>query len=601
MLTLTLRRSSAKGEPGRGPFLTVDLFNKKPSMLRKLQSLLMLGPSLLALPAAAQDPLPESTESPSSAETPTDPLTAEPAAAPSDGQPSAPAEADTTHSTGASVAASGATSAVAAGTKTESAGDLETQAKPKKAWEFGFHGYFRAPIALGISNRPSPDNLTGAPETQISYGPNRTVDANYFSFAYTRLQEQDWVELFVSAKSKHAEATVGWMGYWLSGAGFRNPDAAWLPGIAYLTINTDFDVGKLRPNIALSGGAWWPKFGRHAKYDTYTLAQYRQIGEQLKLTIPFSKDITAALVQGFGTGRDGAYNALDPVFYQARVGLNLIEYVHLQFNYKDAFEIGLHQNMQWTRDPNLYLSASGEKTFTSVREASLMTLGAEVKVSVPYAGSLWVSPSLVTIKNGWALGQAGVEVVHGLSPGGLAENYLAWTGSPSDSTGSGRLFNLGFLYENTLASVLGKPEGAAPQVKFNAFGLLVDSKFDLPDGSRLPWNGLTQFKWGVDLEYNPWKWFGVMGRFDSVNYEMSHPGYIFSAVTARLSFYSDFFSGERIYLQYSRYRYGDNMTLGGLWPWNSPLVAGSHIIQGGVYAGSIPDMDVVKIQADIKF
>lgn len=564
--------------------------------MRKLHSLLALGPLFFASQAAGQD-FDDRTES-SSAEQPEPSATDAPGAAP-ETTALAPASEES-HSTGSSDVAAGATSAVASGTK-ETNPELEGADQPKKAWEFGFQGYFRAPIALGISNRPDPNDPTGSPKPQISYGPNRTVDANYFSFAYTRLQEQDWVELFATAKSKHAEATVGWMGYWLSGAGFRNPDAAWLPGIAYLTINTDFEVGKIKPNIALSAGAWWPKFGRLEKYDTYTLAQYRQIGEQLKLTIPFSEDISVALVQGFGTGRDGSYNPLDPVFYQARVGANLIEYLHLQFNYKKLLEIGLHQNLQFTLDPNLALQASGEKSFTNVREASLMTIGGEAKVSLPRVGSLWVSPSLVTIKNGWALGQAGVEVVHGLSPGGLAENYLAWTGSPSNSTGSGRLFNLGFLYENTLANVLGEIDGAAPRVKFSAFGLLVDSKFDLPEGSSLPWNGITSFKWGADLEYNPWKWLGIMGRFDSVNYQMNHPGYIFSAITARVSFYSDYLSGERIYLQYSRYRYGDNMTLAGLWPWNSPLVAGAHIIQGGVYAGSIPDMDVVKIQADIRF
>src|SRR3954468_16698012 len=64
-------------------------------------------------------------------------------------------------------------------------------------WHVDVNGYFRAPMALGISSRPGPDGgrdpvtgkLNGPPSTQVSYGPNRTVDANYYSFAYTRLQE----------------------------------------------------------------------------------------------------------------------------------------------------------------------------------------------------------------------------------------------------------------------------------------------------------------------------------------------------------------------------------------------------------------------------
>jgi hypothetical protein len=230
-----------------------------------------------------------------------------------------------------------------------------------------------------------------------------------------------------------------------------------------------------------------------------------------------------------------------------------------------------------------------------------MTWGAEAKLSAPYVGSVWVSPSVVTIKNGWALGEAGVEVVHGLSPEGLAVNYLGWSGSPADSTGSGRLFNFGFLYENKLSTLQGKTTSSAPEVTLNAFGLLVDAALDRPQGSAISQNKITQFKYGADLEYNPWKWVGLMARWDEVNYDLNNPGYIFSAISGRLSLYSDFLSGERIFFQYSRYNYGDNMTLAGAWPWGLPLVAGSDIVQGGPYTGSKPDMDVVKVQADIKF
>ena len=477
----------------------------------------------------------------------------------------------------------------------------EPEAAPKTRWEFGVKGYFRAPMALALSPRPNPDNLTGPSQLQISYGPNRTVDANYYSFGYTRLQEQDWVELFVTAKAKHVAATVGWMGYWFASSGFRNYDAAWLPGIAYLTIDTDFEVGGVKPNIALSGGSWWPNFGRHEKYDTFTLGQYRQLGEQIKLTVPFSDRVKATLVHGFGTGRDGSFSILAPPPYQAKVGLNLIHHAHAQLNYGKVFEIGLHHNLQWTRDPNLLLQTATGKSYTNAREAKLMTIGAEAKVSLPYAGSLWISPSVVMVKNGWALGEAGVEVVHSLSPEGLAGNYLGWNGSTPNSTGTGKLVNLGFNYENTLANLLGESAATVPRVKGSAFGLLVDAHSDLPAGSGIKQDRITHFKWGADVEYNPWTWMGVMARWDTVNYDMAHGGYIFSAITGRVSLYSHFASGERIYLQYSRYRYGDRMLLAGRWPWGNQIVAGSDIIQGGVYANSKPDQDVVKVQADIHF
>ena len=575
-------------------------------MLRHLQTSLILGVTVLAAPAAAQDdPFTTTSDTeaaPDSGESPQEPSdeetsSEETTAAAVDEPPASEEEASAEPEASAHVSMKAKLGGKADGATPEE----EEEAPKKQKWDVGLSGYFRAPMALGISPRPGPHDPEGEPELQVSYGPNRTVDANYFSFAYTRLQEQDWVELYVTAKKKHVQATIGWMGYWFQTVGFRNPDAAWTPGIAYLTIDTDVDLGAIKPNIALSGGAWWPKFGRHEKYDTFTLGQYRQMGEQIKLTIPFSKSFTTTAYQGFGTGRDGTFNILAPPLYQTRVGLNLLHYAHLQFNYKKLFELGLHHNIQVTRDPNLYQQTSEGRSYENAREAGLATIGGEVKLNIPRAGNLWVSPSYVRMKNGWALGEAGVEIVHSLSPEGLAGNYMAWSGSLPDSTGTGTLLNLGFLYENTLSNVLGKPQGGAPELKVSAFGLMVDSHLDLPETSQLTQDRIHQFKWGADAEVNPVKWLGLMIRYDTVNYDLNNGGYIFTAITPRISFYSNYLSGERIYLQYSRYRYGENMTLAGNWPWGVPLVPGSDIIQGGVYTGSKPDMDVVKFQADIVF
>jgi len=556
-------------------------------MLRQLQALLALGASAFAVPAAAQEPIDD--DSSDSAYEPADDESKE---------ENPGAENPGAENPGAENPKETGPPEVPAGSSDEASHEVGASFGK---WKIGIGGYFRAPMAFAISNRPGPDDLTGRPERQISFGPNRTVDANYFSFAYTRLQEQDWVELFIRAKRNHVEATIGWMGYWYASAGFRNPDAAWVPGIAYLTLDTDFKVGRVKPNIALSAGAWWPHFGRFAKYDTFTLGQFRHLGGQLKLAVPFGDKSNITLWQGVGTGRDGSFAYLAPPFYNTRVGLNLLYYAHLGFKFKDWVEAGIHYNTQWTRDPNL-LDQTGEyKTYTRAKDAGLMTIGGEVTVRAPYAGSLWVSPSYIVIKNGWALGSAGIEAVHGLSPAGLAVNYLSWSGSPADSTGSGNLFNLGFLYENKLSNVLKKPAGGNHELTLNLFGLLVDAVLDRPDGSQVTQNKLTQFKWGADVEYNPVRWFGLMARWDQVNYDLHNPGYVFSAITARLSFYTHYLSGERIYIQYSRYQYGDHMTLAGTWPWGVPLVAGSDIIQDSVYVNSKPDMDVIKLQADIRF
>lgn len=491
-----------------------------------------------------------------------------------------------------------------AGTAAESPPSIEdSAAKPSDGWDTFVSGYFRAPLAIGISPRRSPDDPQGPRHLQLSYGPNRTVDANYFSFAYTRLQEQDWAEAFVHAKKRHIEAAVGWLGYWYQAAGFRNNDAAWAPGLAYLRLDTDLELDGLRPNLALTVGAWWPKFGAFAKYDTYTLGQFRQLGEQLKLTVPIAPELTLTLVQGFGSARDGSSNVLAPPPYQATVGLILLHYEHVQLSYGKYVDVALHYNTEWTRDANLYQSTVPGRSFTNARQAYLSTLGAELTLSAPYAGRLWLSPSYIRLKNGWALAEAGTEVMHSLSGDGLATNYMAWSGSLSDSTGSGSMFNLGFLYEHTLSGLRGLPRGSVmPEVTLSVFGLFADITLDLPATSIILQDRIGQLKYGADVEVQVWDWLGVMLRWDEVNYNLGdHPGYVFSAITPRVTFSTHFLSGESIYLQYSRYRYGEQMTLAGRWPWGTPLVAGSDIVQGGSYAGTKPDMDVVRLQASVAF
>jgi hypothetical protein len=145
-------------------------------------------------------------------------------------------------------------------------------------------------------------------------------------------------------------------------------------------------------------------------------------------------------------------------------------------------------------------------------------------------------------------------------------------------------------------------------VTLSIFGLLADASLNLPAGtdvmaagSNTPQTSIKQFKYGADVTLQYLTWLAFMLRYDSVNYDLDHPGYVFLSITPRVIVSSHFLSSERIYLQYSRYKYGDHMTLAGQWPWVAPLVAGSDVLQAGPYAGTTPDENVVKLQADVAF
>ena len=186
---------------------------------------------------------------------------------------------------------------------------------------------------------------------------------------------------------------------------------------------------------------------------------------------------------------------------------------------------------------------------------------------------------------------------------------MAWNKQPENSTGSGSIINFGFLYENTLSGIQGKAPGSVPEVTLSIFGLLADASLNLPSadsdvrpaGSNALQTSIKQFKYGADVTLQSLTWLAFMLRYDVVNYDLDHPGYVFLSVTPRVIVSSHFLSSERIYLQYSRYRYGDKMVLAGKWPWGAPLVAGSDVLQAGPYSGMTPDVNVVKLQAEIAF
>lgn len=585
-------------------------------MLRRLQALLVSGVCVVAIQARAQEPAddvmseddsgaglagPEAppTEEPT-AEEPSDEPMPEEEPEEEETKPAAPQEPTEEREPKSSDEDS-------LGSEEVTAAGPDESAKQPGGWSTEIHGYFRAPMAIGFSPRPNPEtcnagNCTGPEHMQFSYGPTRTIDANYYSFAYTRLQEQDWAEVTIHAKKKHVDAAVGWMGYWYQGAGFRNPDAAWAPALAYLTLDTDITDAPDAPNIAATVGAFWPGFGYFEKYDTYTLGRFRQIGEQITLTIPLGDDLGLEFVQGFGTSRDGSFSINFPAPYQGVVGLDLMHWENLRVSLGESLDVGLHYNHEWSRDPYLWQAGAAGKSYADVRQAHLTTIGGEITVSAPYAGSLWVSPSLIKVRNGWALDWAGTEVMHSIGGMGIATNYMAFTNNPPDSTGTGSMRNIGFLYENTLSSIQGEPAAdSAPEVTLNVFGLFADITIDLPDGSVISQDRIGQLKYGADVEYQALDWLAVMLRYDEVNYNLGHGGYVFSSISPRLTFSSHFLSGESIYLQYSRYRYGENMTLVGKWPWGTPLVVGSDIYQASPYTGQKPDMDVVRLQATVAF
>jgi hypothetical protein len=476
-------------------------------------------------------------------------------------------------------------------TKGEATGDEKAsdgEDVPKPSWDVSISGYFRAPIMLGVSHRPDPERPGGPRHLQLTYAPNRLVDADYDSFGYTRLEESDWAEVYVTAKRPHVEATVAFMGGWYGWAGYGNANAGWLPAQAWVGLNTDIALGALKPHVDLKGGVFWQRWGMFEKYDTYLFGRFHQAGAAVEAHLPFAGGAEARFVEGFGTNRNGAE--------EVGTGLTLLHYAHLGVRYKKRFDLGLYYNSSWARDPTLFvpgdmtadslegLGPNGEPgggNYADARAAHMNVFGADLNLRLPHVGHAWVAASHIDVTNGWALPNI-VEVMH--SPGGLgvAQNYLGW--GEAGSSGSGTVTNLALLYENSLRGLAAEPEGGWPDLALGVFGMLARARRDLLPGAVLA-DDLTQLKCGTDLTLKLYPWLAFMLRYDSVDLDTAHSGRAFRVITPRVTFTSHVLSTESIWLQYSRYFYDDDVVLE-----TSPSQPYPN-----------PDKHVVKLQANLSF
>jgi len=126
---------------------------------------------------------------------------------------------------------------------------------------------------------------TGRSTRAISASPTRDCRAN-------------WAEVFIHAKEKHVDAAVGWMGIGFSRSSFRNPDGSMGTGRGLSRARHDFAVADLKPNIALTVGA----FGRALGFREVRHLHARALSpnrEQLKLTVLLPSGLTVSVVPRF--------------------------------------------------------------------------------------------------------------------------------------------------------------------------------------------------------------------------------------------------------------------------------------------------------------
>jgi hypothetical protein len=429
--------------------------------------------------------------------------------------------------------------------------------------DIGMRGYLRAPLRLGIRSR---DNEPGH-----NIHTPWLVDDDYFrsGFAYTRIQESDWAELYFTVSNKYLVGEVALMGSLFSD--WARPLLDRQLGIAQaaVTFRWQSEGPRLRFRLNVKAGAFWDRFGWLENYDTYMFGRTHQMGGQVRLEFAGER-LAFTLLHGVGAHLE---------MLDANQGLTLLNYLHAGVRYRDLLEGGFY-----------FLSADArdQRKLAQYKDADMRVIGLDLRLSTPYLGQTYLAGSIITASQGTFLTPV-IEVLHSYGGRGLAENYF---GIEKSENGSGSLYNLALEETFSLRALLSRVRPGrrgflrGGDITWKLFGLMsytLSPQVDLdPAVNR---DGRLLFKWGTEGAWQALPWMMVSLRFDRVILDVQDEQSSFRVLTPRVTFTANWLLGAQVYLQYSRYFYGERVRLR----------------TGQVPLESLPDTDVFKLQAQISF
>jgi hypothetical protein len=208
-------------------------------------------------------------------------------------------------------------------------------------------------------------------------------------------------------------------------------------------------------------------------------------------------------------------------------------------------------------------------------KASMMITGGEARLNGGALGDGYLGVSYIDAKNINALADA-VEVLHSFGGWQFKQNFFGVTFDPHTGTylgpqnESGKVTTISAQYTFSFGALARYPAafwGDGPDLTATLFGMftIVDSKAPVEAGPLAPmWDMSTKkLKFGADVMYTPLNWFGIGGRWDTVQPDLD--GKIagggdhlnFHVFSPRAVFRTAFVTHEAITLMYQHYFLGE--------------------------------------------
>ena len=415
-------------------------------------------------------------------------------------------------------------------------------------WEFNFHGYARMGVRTnGDFKQPRSPYL---------------VDDKYYlsGFAYTRVNETEWAELFLSAEKDNTRLVAGLFSSQFSDWSEIRNEAQW--GIAIAFIDQGFDIGAYR--LDLRTGMFWERFGYVPAYDTYMFGRTHIAGARVNISRG-----PVSLKVGYGAHAE---------VVRQNMGYTPMAWTSLGYK-ANNWEINAYGLGTWAHFK--------QEAKNIDEEGSLFAYGLESRAVAPEWAALYLAVAEYKADKVEYLADS-FEILHSTGGRGLVQSYL---GRNSDD-GTGAIKALSF----DLDILAQKQVSALKNLRFHIFGMGAQvfsrQESDEPAENR---DERIYFKWGTEALYNlmpnskanPY----VAFRYDRVILDLDHESMSFRVLTPKVGISPT--QGLDIFLSYSRYSYGENIRF------DSEQM---NYLQNANNADVlIPDENVVKIQAQMSW
>lgn len=484
----------------------------------------------------------------------------------------------------------------------------------ERSFEFGYHGYLRAPMRVGIGKRLPEDT----PGFDASVQPKTTLheatipDDQYLSFQSTPHNMRSWAEAAFEYGNGFAKGVLMLGSYNLTEGGWNDVDANWGISQAYVLLTPDLGYDNVR--LWAKAGAIVDRYGTSGRYDAgeydmYVFGRTHVMGETAHLDYDLTNAWTLYFEQGFGTHKP------DPNAYN-NARYTLLHHEHAGIRQGRELEFGAHYLMSWSQEEYRFsgLGIGEDKApRNGLPRGSLWVAGVEARAELGPFGYIYGAYSHVGARYALTVSRA-LEVLHASGGGefnlGIPANYLdsprclltppsspppPTTGRPPEnwapldldgcSDGNGSVDALHAQYEFSTANFARQIAGGerfwghGVDAVLKLYGLAAFAKSEARDTTKVGTTGgnaalalapdgyaVRKLKFGADLEVNVLPWLSPALRFDRVMPNHHVPEQSFAVLSPRLELKSDFVAHERLTLGYSRYFYDQRTCAPGAGP-----------------------------------